>query len=141
MVPLQTGYHFNLPDASFTAIGKPGLDQSVVQIPESYIPQGVKANEIFALHVEGNSMRDAMLTDGDIVILQKISIDKVKNGDIVAAWLVETQETTLKRFEWGKRTITLKPENPNFKTLRLHAGRSGNSRQITGSSSVCSAYS
>ncbi len=63
-----------------------------------------------ALHVEGNSMRDAMLTDGDIVILQKISIDKVKNDDIVAACkLIEKQETTLKRFEWGKRTITLRP--------------------------------
>jgi hypothetical protein len=31
-------------------------------------------------HVEGNSIRNAMLTDGDIAILQKISIDKVKNG-------------------------------------------------------------
>lgn len=117
---IAAGYHFHLPDASFSMTLKPGLDQSVVQIPESYIPYGVKSSEIFALHVEGNSMRDAMLIDGDIVILQKTSIDKVKDGDIVAAWLVEDQETTLKRFEWGKRTIVLRPENPNFKTLRLH---------------------
>jgi len=118
--PIAAGYHFHLPDASFSKTGKPGLDQSVVQIPESYIPQGVKASEVFALHVEGNSMRDAMLTEGDIIILQKISIDQVKDGDIVAAWLIDKQETTLKRFEWGKRTIILRPENPNFETLRLN---------------------
>ncbi len=117
---IAAGYQFHLPDASFIKTSKPGFDQSVVQIPESYIPHGVKVNDVYALHVEGNSMRDAMLTDGDIVILQKISIDKVKNDDIVAAWLIEKQETTLKRFEWGKRTITLRPENPNFETLRLN---------------------
>ncbi len=118
--PIAAGYQLQLSDASFSMTMKPEPDQSVVQIPESYIPSGVKLSEVFALHVEGNSMRDAMLIDGDIVILQKISIDRVKNGDIVAAWLIENQAPTLKRFEWGKRTIILRPENPSFKTLHLH---------------------
>ena len=59
-------------------------------------------------------MRDAMLTDGDIVILQRTSIAQVKDGEIVAAWLISNQETTLKRFERTKRGIVLRPENPIF---------------------------
>ena len=107
------GVPFHLPDASH----KKTLALSVIQIPESYLPAGVKASDVFALRVEGDSMRDAMLTDGDIVILQTTSVEQVKDGDIVAAWILDTQETTLKRFYRTKRGISLRPENPEYDTL------------------------
>ncbi len=119
--PIAAGIPIHLPDASFKKTRKSNLEQAVVHIPESYLPAGVKAEDVFALHVEGDSMRDAMLTDGDIVILQKTSIDQVKDGDIVAAWLIDTQATTLKRFEKTKRGISLRPENPDYDILYLQS--------------------
>ena len=115
--PIAAGIPLHLPDASFKKIHKNHGEQTVVHIPESYLPSGVKVDDVFALHVEGDSMRDAMLTDGDIVIVQRTSIANVRNGDIVVAWIIDTQETTLKRFEKTERGIALKPENPNYKTL------------------------
>ncbi|HEY5732038.1 MAG TPA: S24 family peptidase, partial [Anaerolineales bacterium] len=85
--PIAAGYPLLLPDASFKKNHKGDHEQTVVHIPESYLPAGVKTDDVFALYVEGESMRDAMLTDGDIVILQTTSFKQVKNGDIVAAWL------------------------------------------------------
>jgi len=116
---IAAGSPLHLPNASFSNADKDQSDHAVVQIPESYLPEGVKAGDVFALHVEGNSMRDAMLTDGDIVILQRTSIAQVKDGEIVAAWIINTQETTLKRFERTKRGIVLRPENPTYKPLHL----------------------
>ena len=112
--PIAAGIPLHLPDASFNKRRKNYPDQAVVLVPEIYLPEGLKGERVFALHVEGDSMRDAMLTDGDIVLLQKTSIDQVKKGDIVAAWIIDTQETTLKRFEQTRRGITLRPENPNY---------------------------
>lgn len=114
--PIAAGIPLHLPDASFKKTRKHSLEQNVVQIPESYLPAGVRAEDVFALHVEGDSMRDAMLTDGDVVILQKTSVNQVKNGDIVAAWIIDTEETTLKRFHKTKRGISLRPENPEYET-------------------------
>ncbi|MCY4146431.1 MAG: transcriptional repressor LexA, partial [Chloroflexi bacterium] len=53
------------------------------------------ASEVFALAVRGDSMIDAMIQNGDIVILRRQNT--AENGDIVAAWLKEDSETTLKR--------------------------------------------
>jgi repressor LexA len=117
--PIAAGYQFHLPDASFQAARKNLSEDTIIQIPESYLPAGVSMDDLFALQVEGDSMRDAMLTDGDIVILQKTSIDRVKDGDIVAAWLVDKHEATLKRFQRTKRGISLRPENPEYETIFL----------------------
>jgi SOS-response transcriptional repressor LexA len=57
-------------------------------------------------------MRDAMLTSGDIVILQQTA--NVKNRDIVTAWIKDDHETTLKRVEVTEQGIWLRPENPDF---------------------------
>lgn len=65
---------------------------------------------LFALRVKGHSMIDAMICDGDIVILK--SQQTCENGDTVAVWLEEERETTLKKFylEDGNR-VRLQPQN------------------------------
>jgi repressor LexA len=65
---------------------------------------------IFALRVRGNSMIDAMIADGDIVLMEPVK--KVNNGDVVAAWLKSEQEITLKKIHFEGRRIRLQPCNP-----------------------------
>ncbi len=66
----------------------------------------------FALRVRGQSMIDALIDDGDVVIMQPISDPKaLKNGTIVAA-RVEGQ-TTLKYFHRKGSKVTLQPGNPD----------------------------
>lgn len=64
---------------------------------------------IYALKVKGTSMIDAFINDGDIVIMRHT--ETAKNGDMVAAWLKDKEETTLKRFFHEGNKVRLQPEN------------------------------
>ena len=55
-----------------------------------------QGKNVFALRVNGNSMIDALIADGDIVLMEPVK--SVENGDMVAAWLKKEEEVTLKRF-------------------------------------------
>ena len=57
-------------------------------------------------------MIDAMIADGDIVLL--LRTDTAHNGDLVAVWLEESEETTLKRYYDEDNRIRLQPENPTM---------------------------
>jgi repressor LexA len=65
---------------------------------------------IYALEVSGESMIDALINDGDIVLMKHQQ--HANNGDMVAALLVDTNETTLKRFYREGKQVRLQPENP-----------------------------
>ncbi len=67
---------------------------------------------IYALQVTGNSMVDALVNDGDIVIMKRPT--DVRDGDMVAAWLRNEQETTLKRFYREGDQVRLQPANPTM---------------------------
>lgn len=64
---------------------------------------------IYALKVKGTSMIDALINDGDIVVMRHT--ETANNGDMVAAWLSDREETTLKRFFHEGDRIRLQPEN------------------------------
>lgn len=66
--------------------------------------------EVYALQVRGNSMVDAMIGDGDTVIMEKA--DDIKNGDVVACWLEKEQEVTLKKIYFENEKLRLQPCNP-----------------------------
>lgn len=70
---------------------------------------GQSPHELYALRVKGVSMIDALIDDGDIVILRRQA--SAENGDTVAAWLKREQETTLKRFYREGNLIRLQPAN------------------------------
>jgi repressor LexA len=72
-----------------------------------------KSHGTFALRVRGDSMVDAHILDGDIVILEQSK--EVHNGDIVAA-LIDC-ETTLKRYVVDHGRPYLKAENPRYPNL------------------------
>lgn len=74
----------------------------------------------FALRVRGDSMIDALIGDGDVVIMRPVNDpDKLKDGTIVAARVEST--TTLKYFYRSEDTITLKPANPNYSPMKFAA--------------------
>lgn len=86
---------------------KPELASENVDVPESMI--GHRKN-LFALKVRGNSMIDALVSDGDIVIMQAAS--EVENGQMAAVWLKSEKEATLKRvFKQDDGKIRLQPAN------------------------------
>ena len=79
---------------------------------------GYDASETFALTVRGDSMIDAMIKDGDIVILRRQST--AENGEMVAAWLPEESETTLKNFFREPDRIRLQPANRDYEPIYVH---------------------
>jgi repressor LexA len=72
----------------------------------------VDTNDVYALRVKGDSMIDAMIADGDIIILKHQETVNTKNGDMVAVWLDERSEVTLKYFHRESGRIRLQPANP-----------------------------
>lgn len=76
-------------------------------------PDLLSKGEHFALEVNGDSMIDAGIHDGDIVIIKRCNT--AENGDIVVA-LVDREEATLKRLRKKGSTIALEAANPQYKT-------------------------
>ncbi|MBC7876070.1 MAG: repressor LexA [Anaerolineales bacterium] len=95
---------------SFTA-------EDSVEIAMSLMPAKEKGKELFALQVQGESMIDAMVNDGDIVILKPTQ--DARNGDMVAVWLSDRNETTLKFFFKEKDKFRLQPANPTMKPIYI----------------------
>ncbi|MCZ6530512.1 MAG: transcriptional repressor LexA [Chloroflexi bacterium] len=71
--------------------------------------------DLFALEVKGDSMIDAMIGDGDIVVMQRKP--EWSNGDMVAVWLKDKEETTLKHIYLEGDTVRLQPANPTMKPI------------------------
>jgi len=65
--------------------------------------------EVFALKVSGTSMIDALIDDGDIVLMEPVK--NVENGDMVAAWLIREEMVTLKRYYMEEDRVRLQPAN------------------------------
>lgn len=89
--------------------GMPILAQQFI---EDYIPVPTKASgkELFALRIKGDSMINAGIFDGDIVVIEQTPT--AENGDIVVA-LIEN-EATVKRFYKENGHFRLQPENDNY---------------------------
>ena len=85
--------------------------ESSVDIARSLLPAH-DVNDLFALEVSGDSMVDAMINDGDIVVMKKAQ--SANNGEMVAVWLDDKDETTLKYFYKEPTRIRLQPANPNM---------------------------
>ncbi|MGA2286370.1 MAG: transcriptional repressor LexA [Dehalococcoidia bacterium] len=75
--------------------------------------------DVYALRVKGKSMIDALVDDGDIVIMQQAA--SADNGDMVAAWLKREQETTLKKFYREGARVRLQPANEAMKPIYTDA--------------------
>jgi len=84
--------------------------ESSIEIARSLLPSKEKVEDLFALEVQGDSMIDAMVNDGDIVIMKRTQ--EANNGEMVAVWLDDKDQTTLKYFYKENKGIRLQPANP-----------------------------
>ncbi len=99
-----------IPVLGEVAAGKPIFTEEnfdgVVKVPAEFVRRG----KHFAVHVRGDSMRDAGIMDGDIAVIRQQST--ANNGEIVVAMVDEA--FTLKRYYREKNRVRLKSENPAY---------------------------
>ncbi|KAA3642211.1 MAG: repressor LexA [Chloroflexi bacterium] len=88
-----------------------------VDVARSLLPSKEKSEELYALEVDGDSMIDAMVNDGDIVIMKKAS--NATNGEMVSVWLTDKDETTLKYFYKENGRVRLQPANPTMDPIMI----------------------
>ena len=74
---------------------------------------------VFGLRVKGESMVDALVAAGDLVILDPVN--QPDNGDMVAAWLKDREEATLKHFYLDGDIVRLQPANAQMETIVVAA--------------------
>jgi len=88
--------------------------ENTVDVALSMLPER-EVDKLYALEVRGDSMIDAMVYDGDIVIMKPTK--EVRNGDMVAIWLDDKDETTLKYFYLENGRVRLQPANPTMSAI------------------------
>ena len=77
--------------------------------------------DLFALRVKGDSMIDAMVNDGDIVVMKRA--DRARYGEMVAVWLTDRNETTLKHFYLEGSKVRLQPANPTIQPIMVDSNK------------------
>jgi repressor LexA len=92
--------------------------ESVIEVPRSQLAVRERGESLFALEVQGDSMIDAMVNDGDIVIMKPAT--EARNGEMVAIWLHDKDETTLKYFYLENGHVRLQPANPTMKPIIIN---------------------
>ncbi len=93
----------------------PDLSDTIEVAPEML---GDRDN-VYALRVKGDSMIDALVNDGDIVLMQ--GVKNVRDGDMVAAWLKNEQEATLKKIYREGDRVRLQPANQRMDPIYTDA--------------------
>ncbi len=89
----------------------------VIELSRELAPRGNA--DLFALRVRGHSMVDALINDGDIVILKQQQT--CENGETVAVWLEDEKETTLKKFYSEGEQVRLQPANVTMDPIYTRA--------------------
>jgi repressor LexA len=93
-------------------------EETIEVAPETL--KGRDKDTVFALRVKGDSMIDALIADGDIVLMQ--TAQTAQDGEIVAAWLKDEGETTLKKLYREGDRVRLQPRNPTMAPIYSDAG-------------------
>lgn len=92
--------------------------ESSIDVPRTQLPAREKGDNLYALEVEGDSMIDAMVYDGDIVIMKPAT--EARNGEMVAIWLNDRDESTLKYFFYENGRVRLQPANPTMPPIIIN---------------------
>ena len=85
----------------------PDINQEVIELTCDIVSN---TRNLYALKVQGDSMMDALVNDGDIVVIQRQN--QARNGDFVAVKLIDEDRTSLKHFYRENGHVRLQPANP-----------------------------
>jgi repressor LexA len=107
---IQAGEPTPVPGVSEPVFG----EDEALSISQDLLPRDA---DLFALVVRGDSMIDAMVRDGDFVILKPQH--EARNGEMVAIWLKNREETTLKYFFNENGKVRLQPANPAMQPILI----------------------
>jgi len=121
--PLVLGRRRQVPIIGQIAAGEPvpvptpdtwdvAASSETLEVPED-LTQGREG--IYALKVKGSSMVDALINDGDIVLMQYVNA--VENGEMAAIWLRAEKEATLKKVYSEPGRIRLQPANSQMQPI------------------------
>jgi len=102
-----------IPSGDFATFG----EDEAITLTREMVPN---AENLFALQVKGDSMADAMVSDGDIVVMRQAR--EARNGDMVAVWLRDRGETTLKHFYLENGRVRLQPANASMDPIYAEPG-------------------
>ena len=99
-----------------------GLIETFSDVSENLdLSEVLKKKDVFALTVNGDSMIDACIADGDMVLMEPVKDNySIRNGNIVSA-LVPGSGTTLKYFFRKGNVISLQPANEKYEAIELVA--------------------
>jgi SOS regulatory protein LexA len=128
-VNYQTAAGINIPllgrIAAGTAIPMPKLDfppygsEETIPVLRNWLPPNANTSNVFALEVEGDSMIEEGINDGDIIFMYKTNV--AENGDLVAVRLDEDDSVTLKKFYRQNGTVILQPANSKMQPVQVNA--------------------
>lgn len=110
---------FRVPVMGQIAAGKP-IDFGDWEREYMELTQDIVADQqgLYALRVQGDSMIDSLVYDGDLVVMKHQQ--HADDGDMVAVRLLDENETTLKHFFHEKNRVRLQPANPAMQPLYFH---------------------
>ncbi len=109
---IAAGTPIPVPDADFSPFGY----DTAIELTRDIVKD---AQGIYALEVQGDSMIDALINDGDIVLMRHQQ--QVENGEMAAVWIRDREETTLKRFYLEGDRVRLQPANPTMEAMYFPA--------------------
>jgi repressor LexA len=109
---IAAGNPIEVPEGAFDS------ETDTIELTPELVPQ---EEGIYALKVQGTSMIDALINDGDVVVMRHTNT--ADNGDMVAAWLTDREETTLKRFFQEGDRVRLQPENQTMDPIYVDADK------------------
>lgn len=110
--PITAG--FPLPDFQTGTTILAENETNAIEIARSLLPNE-KGHHLYALEIHGDSMIDAEINDGDIVVMRPATT--ARNGEMVAVWLPNENSATLKYFFKEKDGFRLQPANPTMKPI------------------------
>jgi repressor LexA len=92
--------------------------EEAIELTRDIVPE---SDGLYGLRVRGDSMRDALVNEGDIVVLKHQR--EARNGEMVAVRLKDRDESTLKRFFLENGRVRLQPANPAYKDIIVHPSK------------------
>jgi repressor LexA len=102
---IAAGVPIPVPDADYSPFGY----DTTIELTRDIVKD---ISSTYALEVQGDSMVDALIHNGDIVVMRHQ--ERVENGELAAVWLRDQEETTLKRFYLEGDEVRLQPANPTM---------------------------